>query len=414
MSTRQKHAIVLGGTHDHIRLIELLKACNYHTILVDYYDDPPARAVADTHIQASTLDMDAVVRIAYDARASLVVSACIDQAMLTMAYVCQQLNLRCHLSYHEALERTNKSYMKRLFSAHAIPTARWEVIQNGGSPSPDGWTWPLVVKPVDANSSKGVTLADTPTRLNSAIATAAQISRTGEVIVEEFKDGRELSVDVVVESGVSRVVMVSENIKMTSNSEGFTIIQNVVRRDLQEEVSDACQAIAERIAKAFRVENSPMLIQMIRAEDSLYVVEFSSRIGGGSKHHFIRRMTGVDILQHFVELLIGNPRPISLRPLLSPLGAMNYVYAQPGIFHNLRHAESLHKEGVIEADYLYKRRGARIEGHHSSTDRAAGFMTLADNPPEMNQRVAKADSALQVLDDSGRDIMLHGIYPDLN
>ena len=55
-------AIVLGGTDDHIKLIELLKSKDYFVILVDYYENPPAKNAADKHIQESTLDKEAVVK----------------------------------------------------------------------------------------------------------------------------------------------------------------------------------------------------------------------------------------------------------------------------------------------------------------------------------------------------------------
>ena len=40
-------ALVLGGTDDHIALIESLKRRGYRTILIDHYENPPAQAVAD-------------------------------------------------------------------------------------------------------------------------------------------------------------------------------------------------------------------------------------------------------------------------------------------------------------------------------------------------------------------------------
>ena len=46
-----KKAIVLGGTEDHIKLIELLKNRGYFVILIDYYKNPPAKKAADLHIQ---------------------------------------------------------------------------------------------------------------------------------------------------------------------------------------------------------------------------------------------------------------------------------------------------------------------------------------------------------------------------
>ena len=46
----KKTAIILGGTIPHCELIQQLKSRGYYTILVDYYDNPPAKVYADMHI----------------------------------------------------------------------------------------------------------------------------------------------------------------------------------------------------------------------------------------------------------------------------------------------------------------------------------------------------------------------------
>jgi biotin carboxylase len=412
MRNKKQTAVVLGGTHDHIRLIELLAAHGYRTVLVDYYENPPARAVASQHIQASTMDMERVVQIAGESQASLVVAACIDQALATMAYACEQLNLKSHLSYRQALQRTNKLHMKRVFDRYCIPTARWCLVGNDAFECPVDWCWPLVVKPADSNSSKGVTRVTTRSKLDEAVAFARRASRSGQVIIEEFKSGCELSVDVVVESGVPRIVMISENIKMTANADAFTILQNVAHSHFHAAFGDKCLSIAARIAEAFDVQDSPMLIQMIGAEDGLYVVEFSSRIGGGSKHHFIHTMTGFDILKHYVDWLTDSQSPEAGGSRRHAVGAMNYVYAKPGVFDRLYRAESLQADGLITASYLYKQRGSRIEGCRVSSDRPAGFMVVGDSLAELEHHIRVADATLEVHDEQGTDIMMHGIYDD--
>ena len=56
----KKNALVLGGTVPHISLIKKLKERGYHTILVDFLSNPPAKTFADEHIQESTLDKEII------------------------------------------------------------------------------------------------------------------------------------------------------------------------------------------------------------------------------------------------------------------------------------------------------------------------------------------------------------------
>ena len=67
-------AIVLGGTVPHASLLDKLKDRGYYTILIDYFDDPPAASHADLHLKDSAMDPDAVLRIAKEYDADLVLS----------------------------------------------------------------------------------------------------------------------------------------------------------------------------------------------------------------------------------------------------------------------------------------------------------------------------------------------------
>ena len=82
-----KTAIVLGGTVPHITLINKLKERGFYTILVDFFDNPPAQKYADEHIKESTLDKDVIVKIAQKRKVDLVISTCIDQANSICCYV---------------------------------------------------------------------------------------------------------------------------------------------------------------------------------------------------------------------------------------------------------------------------------------------------------------------------------------
>ena len=54
-------AIVLAGTPPHTALIENLKRRGYYTILIDYFENPPAKKAADEHVRESTLDQEKVL-----------------------------------------------------------------------------------------------------------------------------------------------------------------------------------------------------------------------------------------------------------------------------------------------------------------------------------------------------------------
>ena len=86
-------AIILGGVAPHIELIKNLKKRGYETILLDYYENPPAREYADRFYRISTLDYEAVKEAAEKEKADLIITICVDHANVIMCRAAEELGL---------------------------------------------------------------------------------------------------------------------------------------------------------------------------------------------------------------------------------------------------------------------------------------------------------------------------------
>lgn len=118
-------ALILGGTAAHKELIRQLKKRGYHTILIDYFDNPPAKEDADEHVKISTLDKEAVLEYAKKTGVDLVISTSVDQANAVCCYVSEKLGLPFPYSYETALDMTDKTRMKQIMKENRIPTAEY-------------------------------------------------------------------------------------------------------------------------------------------------------------------------------------------------------------------------------------------------------------------------------------------------
>ena len=123
-------AMVLGGTAPHKELITQLKKRGYRTILIDYYDNPPAKEVADEHIKISTLDKERVLEVAKEKKADLVISTCVDQANAVCCYVGEKMKLPLPYNWETALDMTDKTRMKKIMKEHSIPTADYYIVES--------------------------------------------------------------------------------------------------------------------------------------------------------------------------------------------------------------------------------------------------------------------------------------------
>jgi D-alanine-D-alanine ligase len=86
----------------------------------------------------------------------------------------------------------DKIATKKRFQERGVPTAPFEVIAAGQRP---GMPLPFVVKAPREGSSVGVYVVKDPAQLDAALADGAKYSR--ELLVEDFVEGRELTVGIV-------------------------------------------------------------------------------------------------------------------------------------------------------------------------------------------------------------------------
>lgn len=402
-----KSILVLGGGYDQIALINELKARGYKTILADYYPNPPARSYADYHYQVSTLDVAAIQNIAEREDVILVCTACTDQALLTVAKVSEELRLPTYISYRTALDVTNKHYMKAQLTKYNILTSKYLSKDNDDVDNLGDLKYPLVVKPADCNSSKGVNKVYDKQQLSLCLKDALNMSRSRKAIVEEFISGREISADFYIED--DRVVFLSatssEKIK---NNKSFTIVQSFYPAlSFSQELK--ITGIAKSICEAFGLKNTPLLVQFLEHEGKFYVIEFSARMGGGTKYKLIQTLSGVDIMSKYVDLILGDKPVIENISRNVKYASLTYVYCRSGIIQSFAGFTDLAKKKVISDYFFYKTPGMKITNAETSGDRAAGYLISAETLVELNKKEKEADLELAIINEHGEDMMLHNI-----
>lgn len=398
--------LVLAGGSDQIALIQELKKRGHETVLLDYFKNPPAKNYADKHIVASTLDIDQVEHIAIEENVGLICTACTDQALLTVACVSERLGLPCYLSYKTGLEVTNKSYMKKVLMANNIPTSKYTILDNDDESQIKGFTYPLVVKPVDCNSSKGVKRIENIEEFHKFTTDAINFSRTRTAIIEEFVEGREISADFYIDHGKAKFLSATTSLKI-ANKKSFTILSSEYPAVNEQEQKKLTQ-IATDIAKAFALDNTPLLIQLIANEKGMKVLEFSARMGGGSKYRLIHVLSGVNIMSVYVDRILGDYPSVKPQKQVE-FCKMVYLYCKPGTFNHVEGFEELKYKGIIDEYFIYKTKGMEIHASETSGDRPAGYLCTAKTKKELEEKIELVDKSIKVMSSEGSDIMIHGL-----
>ncbi|MFF9476272.1 ATP-grasp domain-containing protein [Streptomyces roseolus] len=254
---------------------------------------------------------------------------------------------------------------------------------------------PCVVKPVANSGSAGITKVTDERELAEAFARAdgsyGDLPHAG-VLVEEFLDGPQFSVEAVSEAGEHQVVAITAKF---SDPATFVELGHVTPAPLTDEDRDRIHAYVLAVLDALGVEFGPTHSEICLTEKGPRLIETHVRMGGDEIPALVLDATGVDIddcaarqtlgrsVLPAVRATLAEPRPPRSSAVwfvaLEATGVLDHVTG-------LEEARSL--PGVTEVTLLAKP-GTEVGGLTSSASRVAFARATAATPEEAT-RAAKA------------------------
>lgn len=401
--------IILGGSRPHAELAKYLHLRGYRTILIDYLPNPPAKEVADIHYQDSSLDVEAVERIAQKEQATHIMCICTDRAIPPAAYVAERLHLTHPYSYETSLIATNKNKMKSMLNDAKIPTSSFCQISRLSQIDRIKLKYPLIVKPSDASGSIGITKVDNEVELKSAVEYALQMSRNGQAIVEEFVVGTEIQMDCFVSDGHVYVLDIKEKRKTSKENLSLSygsLIPACISEKQKERSIEICDKIAERL----RIINGPLYVQAIANETDVFVVEFGLRFGGNLSFQILKDVSGIDIISTTADAYLGNSDEFHPSTDFNDIYATFHIFPRKGMFKSITGYEELLKDKTLEVFHVNKSTGLTCEGNMTSKERLASFIIRSSSIEGVNRKLRKVLDKVEVWDEQNQSIMRKDIY----
>ena len=398
-------ALVLCGGLPQIAAIKELKKRGIEAYLADMIRAAPAVPYADKFFQISTLDIDGIRKVVIDEKVDFLISVCADQMILVVSKISEELGLPCYINYETAVNVSNKEYMKDLFVKYGIPTSQFIVKDEITEIDIKGMDFPLITKPVDAYSSKGVRRVNSWEELKRAFDEAVDISRTHTAIVEEYVGGEEYTVDVYVEDGVAKVLCIGVLDKIPEKGK-FVICRGRYPSGVTQEIKQRITDAAQKIAEAFGLKNTPMLIQLKVDNDKLSVIEFCARTGGGIKFRLIPMISGFDVVKAVIDLTLGQKPHVE--PFVDNAHIINeFIYCKPGVYSHIIGLRELLEEGIIDDYFVFKPQGYEFDEIKSSGDRLAYFCVSAKDEASLKEKHTIACQRIQAMSNTGEDLIYH-------
>lgn len=400
--------IVTPGAVPQIAMINELKNRGIHTILADMNPKAIARPFADEFYEVSAMDPDALVELAKKTKADFIVTCCADQVVLSVAEASEKLGLPCYIDYETAKKVSNKESMKRICDEFGVPTAHYVVMTVFDRDKIKHLRYPLIVKPVDAYSSRGVKKCLNEEEVIAAFENAVNMSKTDSAIVEEYNEGFEISVDGWVEDGKANILTISVSDKI-QDKDSFVIFRTKNPAPVSDSVWKKVEDVAQRLADGIGLANTPLHIQLITDNQNVSVLEFCARTGGSTKWEMIKRAAQFDVVKGIADLTLGIKPHYEKKERVAPFCMTDFLYCKEGVFDHVEGFEELKQTGDINDYFVFRLPGGKTTPVRSSGDRVAAYFIHALTIDELLQKHEIIRSHVKILDPEGNDILRHDL-----
>ena len=267
--------------------------------------DPCADAVCKDEVDAFEIvggqDFEgtcAVVEM-YDVKA--IVTAATDKPLVMMARVAEKYGFPFY-SIETARWSTDKYQMKQRFLEGGVPCARGRLIAKADEA--DDLYYPLIVKPRDNSGSRGVKLCRNKEELQEAMQEAFQYSHLDTVLVEEYIEGQEYSIEGLHYNGKSEVIQFTE--KTTTEFPYNVELEHKQPANLTEEQKNDIRELVSKIAKCMHFENCASHTELKINERGIFIIETSPRLGGDYiTSTLVPLSTGINMEDQLLHIALG-------------------------------------------------------------------------------------------------------------
>ncbi|HPE70255.1 MAG TPA: ATP-grasp domain-containing protein [Thermotogota bacterium] len=399
--------LVLGGSIRQLPLIQELKKRGFRITLVDYTPSPVAKPLVDIHYTASTFDPIATLEVARKEKVDFLATMATDQPVHTAAFVSEKLALPFPLTLTQATAATDKTEMKKVLHSHSIPTPRGICLRElDHSPMECELSLPWVVKPADNQGQRGVSLIHQPIHLPQAFEKAHSHSRTGKVMVEEFEPGIEHAISGLVVDGVAHVLLVTRR-EHVKDKGFFGISQShfFSPENLLSPKRELFQEVAQQIADAIQLRNTPLYIQAMHNEKGLRVIEFACRIGGAFESHTIPSWTDFPVVEAYANQLQGLPvlAPQEHEPVFA---ASHYFFCHPGKIAKILPPVQDRPNETMDFFFPLKTLGTQVGLEYNSAAKVGIFGVHGSTKEELERKQQTAWNSIQILDPQGKNLLI--------
>lgn len=376
--------MVLAAGLLQIPVIKKAKEKGYYVIAVD--DDPnaPGMALADKAIvPGGLMNEEKMVAIAKEEQISGVIHPCSEVAMNVMGRINDEMGLN-GVSKETAIRATNKHLMREAFERYGAPSPKSYCTDN----VEEGYMLFLsiggkaILKPSRNSGSRGIAEIEPGLSYKEFVPLferSKSESRDASVMIEQFVEGPEFSVEIIVWDKKVNVLQVTD--KKTTEAPYFVELGHNQPSLFPEPIVEAVMRAAVMGVKALEVNNCACHAEVKVQDGQAYIMEIGARLGGDFISTELTHLsTGIDMVAAAIDVALGIEP--NLKPVEEKHGvAIRYFTPKPGVVKAIENETALKRSDVYDAE-IYVKPGDSVKEVKSSLDRSGHVIVTSPTAKE--------------------------------
>jgi len=291
---------ILGGSSLQLDLILEAKKMFFYTVVLDYDDNCIGKKWCDEFLHIDIADKEKVLQKAKEYKIDMILTSATELGNITACWVGERLKLNTN-SYQTALNTTNKFLMKKILNRYNILNAKYEIVYDNNF----NWnSFPCIVKPSDSSAGRGLSYCTSKDEVLKAFKKARQYSSNKQLLIEEYIDGVQFSIETISSNGIHQIVAI--NSEFIHDLPNIMEVSHTIPAQIDTDTKNLIKNITPIILDAFEIKYGAAHIEIrVTKEKKIYVIEIASRTGG-MRSEMINLSYGINYSQLLLLASLNN------------------------------------------------------------------------------------------------------------
>ena len=375
-----KKLLILGGGLLQVPVIKKAHEMGIYVLVADDNPDAPGMTIADKAIvPGGLMDEEKMVTIAKREKIDGVIHPCSEVAMSVMGRINDELGLS-GISREMAIRATNKHLMREAFERYGAPSPLsrcFKDVEVAWSCFSSDFNGDAILKPSRNSGSRGIAKISSiisEEKFAELFERAKEESRDQSVMLEQFIEGPEFSVEVIVWKGEPHVLAITD--KKTTEAPYFVELGHDQPSTFPLDIQLKLMNGAVAGIKALELNNCACHCELKIQKGEAYLMEIGARLGGDFISTELTHLSsGIDMVAAAINVALG------IEPCLEPTEpkhgvCIRYFTPVPGKLVSVDGTEILNNPDVYESQ-IYHQPGDIIPEVKSSLDRSGHVIVTA-------------------------------------